>query len=98
VIEIHKTEAFSHWLDALRDIRARARILVRLERMALGNLGDVKRVGQGVSEIRIDYGPGCRVYFMKQGRTIVILLNGGDKRGQANDIKKAQRIAKELQE
>jgi len=67
VIEIHKTEIFSQWIDGLRDIQARARILVRIERLAAGNAGDVRPVGQGVSELRINYGPGYRVYFMQLG-------------------------------
>ena len=78
VIEIRKTEIFAKWLDGLHDIRARARILVRIERLAAGNPGDVKSVGEGVSELRIDYGPGYRVYYKKQGQKVVILLAGGD--------------------
>ncbi len=96
MIEIRKTENFAIWLDGLRDIRARARILVRIERLAAGNSGDVKAVGEGVSELRIDYGPGYRVYYKKQGRKVVILLAGGDKRTQAKDIKTALRLAKNL--
>ena len=80
----------------MHDIRARARILVRIERLAAGNPGDVKAVGEGVSEMRIDYGPGYRVYYKKQGRKVVILLAGGDKRTQAKDIKTAVRLAKNL--
>ena len=79
-----------------KDIRARARILVRIERLAAGNPGDVKAVGEGVSELRIDYGPGYRVYFKKQGQKVVILLAGGDKRTQTKDIKTALRLAKNL--
>lgn len=96
MIEIRKTENFAKWLDALHDIRARARILVRIERLADGNPGDVKAVGEGVSELRIDYGPGYRVYYKKQGRKVVILLAGGDKRTQTKDIKAALRLAKNL--
>ena len=84
------------WLDGLRDIHARARILVRVERLAAGNLGDVRPVGEGVSELRIDYGPGYRVYFTKRGQEVVILLAGGDKRTQAKDIKTALRLAQNL--
>jgi putative addiction module killer protein len=80
----------------LRDIRARARILVRIERLSLGNPGDVKPVGEGVSELRIAYGPGYRVYFKEVGQTVVVLLAGGDKRTQAKDIKSALRLAKNL--
>ncbi len=96
MIELRKTETFSQWLDGLRDIRARARIQTRIERLAAGNAGDVKAVGAGVSELRIDYGPGYRVYFTKQGRTVVLLLAGGDKRSQANDIRIARRLADNL--
>ena len=96
MIEIRKTETFAKWLDALKDIRARARILVRIERLAAGNPGDVKPVGGGVSELRIDYGPGYRVYYKKHGRQVVILLAGGDKRTQSKDIKTALRLAENL--
>ena len=77
--EIRKTETFAKWIDGLRDISARARILVKIERLAFGNPGDVKAVGEGVSELRIDYGPGYRVYYKKQGQKVNILLVGGDK-------------------
>jgi putative addiction module killer protein len=97
VVEIHKTEPFARWLDGLRDIRARARIQVRIERLAAGNAGDVKAVGEGVSELRIDYGPGYRVYFTMRGRELVILLAGGDKRTQSADIRTALRLARNLQ-
>jgi putative addiction module killer protein len=96
VLEIRKTEIFAHWLDGLRDVRARARVQVRIERLASGNPGDVAPVGEGVSEMRIDYGPGYRVYFKKIRREIVILLAGGDKRTQAADIKTALRLARSL--
>jgi putative addiction module killer protein len=96
MIEIRKTDIFSKWLDGLNDIRARARILVRIERLAAGNPGDVKPVGEGVSELRIDYGPGYRVYYKKQGRTVIILLAGGDKRTQSKDIKTALSLARNL--
>jgi putative addiction module killer protein len=96
MIEIRKTEIFTKWLDDLNDIRARARILVRIERLAAGNPGDVKSVGEGVSELRIDYGPGYRVYYKKQGQKVVILLAGGDKNTQAKDIKTALRLARNL--
>jgi putative addiction module killer protein len=94
--EIRKTEAYVKWLDGLIDIHARARVLVRVERLAAGNPGDVKAVGEGVSEMRIDYGPGYRVYYKKHGRDVVILLAGGDKRSQASDIKTALRLARNL--
>jgi len=96
MVEIRKTETFAKWLDGLDDIRARARILVRIERLAAGNPGDVKPVGEGVSELRIDYGPGYRVYYKKQGRSLVILLAGGDKRTQSRNIKTALRLARNL--
>lgn len=83
MIEIRKTETFVQWLDGLRDLRARARVQVRIERLAAGNPGDAKPVGEGVSELRIDYGPGYRVYYTMQERTVVILLAGGNKSTQA---------------
>lgn len=96
MFEIRRTDIFVQWLDELRDIRARARILVRIERLAAGNAGDVKPVGEGVSELRIDYGPGYRVYFTKHGRDVIILLAGGDKSTQSADIKAALRLARNL--
>lgn len=96
MIEIRKTEVFAKWIDGLRDLRGRARIQARIERLATGNPGDVKPVGEGVSELRIDYGPGYRVYYTQKGREVVILLAGGDKRTQANDIKTALRLARNL--
>jgi putative addiction module killer protein len=96
VFEVRKTDEFARWLDGLRDVRARARVLVRIERVVAGNFGDSKTVGQGVSELRIDYGPGYRVYFTRQGQWIVILLAGGDKSTQASDIKTAIRLARSL--
>lgn len=96
MVEVRKTEVYARWLDGLQDIRARARILVRVERLVVGNPGDVRPVGEGVSELRIDYGPGYRVYYTKRGREIVILLAGGDKRTQAGDIRTALRLARNL--
>lgn len=96
MLQIRKTETFAQWLDGLRDVRARARVQVRIERLAAGNAGDVAPVGEGVSELRIDYGPGYRVYFKKHGREVVILLAGGDKRTQSADIKTALRLARNL--
>ncbi len=96
MVAIRKTETFARWLDDLSDIRARARVQARIERLAAGLAGDVKPVGEGVCEMRIDYGPGYRVYFMKRGRDIVILLAGGDKRTQSADIKTALRLARNL--
>jgi putative addiction module killer protein len=96
VIEIRKTDVFAKWLDALDDIRARARILVRIERLASGKPGDSKAVGEGILELRIDYGPGYRVYLKKQGPKVFILLTAGDKHTQAGDIKTALRLARNL--
>lgn len=96
MMQIVQTETFTNWLSGLTDIQARARIVVRIRRLELGNPGDVKSVGDGVSEMRIDYGPGYRVYFAKQGRTTVILLCGGDKKTQRKDIAAAQKMAKEI--
>ena len=98
MIEIRKTTPFAQWLDELRDIQARARIQARIERLAAGNPGDVEPVGEGVSELRINYGPGYRVYFRKRGRELIILLAGGDKATQAKDIKTALRLARNLSE
>ena len=98
MIEIRKTSHFAHWLDELRDIRARARIQARIERLAAGNPGDAEPVGEGVSELRINYGPGYRVYFKQRGRVLIILLAGGDKSTQARDIKTALRLARNLSE
>jgi putative addiction module killer protein len=98
MMEIRKTEVFARWVDGLRDIRARARVLVRIERLAAGNPGDVAPVGEGVSELRIDYGPGYRVYFKKRGRRLIVLLAGGDKSTQAKDIRAALRLARHLEE
>ena len=96
MLEVRRTEVYAKWLDGLRDVRARARVLVRVERLAAGNPGDVKPVGEGVSEMRIDHGPGYRVYFKRQGHTIVVLLAGGNKRTQESDIETALRLAKNL--
>ena len=96
MIEIRKTELFAQWLDGLRDIQARARVQARIERLASGNPGDVEPVGEGVSELRINYGPGYRVYFRKRGRELIILLAGGDKSTQAKDIKTALLLARNL--
>jgi putative addiction module killer protein len=96
-MEIWKTELFAKWLDALPDIQARARVQARIERVAQGNAGDVQPVGEGVSEMRIHYGPGYRVYFKQQGQKLLILLAGGDKRTQSKDIRTAQRLARTLE-
>ena len=96
VIEIRKTEAFAKWLDALNDIRARARVLARIERLAIGDPGNVAPVGEGVSELRSDYGPGYRVYYKLVGQSLVVLPAGGDERTEAKDIKIALRLAGNL--
>jgi putative addiction module killer protein len=98
MVEIRKTDVFVQWLDGLRDIQARARVQARIERLAVGNPGDVEPVGEGVSELRINYGPGYRVYFKKRGRELIILLAGGDKGTQAKDIQTALRLARDLSE
>jgi putative addiction module killer protein len=95
VIEVRQTEVFSNWLRKLRDQKARARIQIRIRRLSLGNFGDVKPVGEGVSELRIDYGPGYRVYFQRIKSLLVLLLVGGAKKTQETDIAKAKALAKE---
>ena len=95
-MDVRKTDFYTKWIDGLRDIKARARILVRIERLVAGNPGDVKPVGEGVSELRINYGPGYRVYFKQQGRELIILLAGGDKRTQTKDINQAIKLARNL--
>ena len=94
--EIRRTVAFAKWIDGLHDIRARARILVRIERLSQGNPGDVKAVGEGVSELRIDYGQGYRVYYKKIRQNRIVLLIGGDKSSQAGDIKTALHLSHNL--
>jgi putative addiction module killer protein len=96
MIEIRQTELFARWFAGLRDARARARIQVRIDRLQIGNPGDVKPVGEGVSEIRIDYGPGYRIYFVQRGTAYVVLLAGGDKKSQDRDIAKALELARGL--
>jgi len=97
VIEIRETEAFSGWLRGLRDAQARARIAVRVRRLAFGNPGDVKPVGEGISELRIHYGSGYRVYYIQRGAVLIVLLCGGDKSTQDKDIEAAKRLAKETE-
>jgi putative addiction module killer protein len=97
LIEVRQTERFRAWLAGLRDERARARILKRLDRAAGGNLGDVAPVGEGVSEMRIFYGPGYRVYFVQRGSELIVLLCGGDKSTQDADIAEAKALAKEIE-
>ena len=96
-ISVVKTAAFSIWLNGLRDARAFAKVSARIVRMQQGNFGDVKPTGGGVSEMRIDYGPGYRVYFVQRRLELVILLGGGDKSSQSRDIAAAKRLASELE-
>jgi putative addiction module killer protein len=96
MFEIRQTDVYAGWFSHLRDRQARARIDVRIRRLSLGNPGDVKPVGEGVSELRIDYGPGYRVYFIQRGATVIVLLAGGDKRTQNRDIQTALELARNL--
>ena len=95
MVEVRKTAIFMRWLQTLRDQRAVARIQIRIDRLVLGNPGDIKAVGEGVSELRLDFGPGYRIYCAQRGQTLVILLCGGDKSTQGADIAKARALAKE---
>jgi putative addiction module killer protein len=95
MFEIIKSETFDSWFKGLRDKRAAARINARLRRVSLGNLGDVAPVGDGVSEMRIFYGPGYRIYFVQEGQVLIVLLCGGDKSTQKKDIKRAKELANE---
>jgi putative addiction module killer protein len=94
VIAIRETDTYARWFARLKDREARARILVRIRRLSFGNAGDTKAVGGGVSELRIDYGPGYRVYFVRRGETLIVLLGGGDKSTQAADIRAALSLAR----
>lgn len=96
MLEIQETETFSTWLEALRDSRAKAKIAARARRLAFGNPGDVRPAGEGLSELRIDYGPGYRVCYVRRGNILIVLLCGGDKSTQDKDIKLARKLAKEL--
>ena len=96
VVEVRVTSTFLSWLKALRDPRAIARIAVRIDRLSLGNPGDVRPVGEGLSEMRIDYGPGYRVYFVQRGPKIIVLLCGGDKSSQGADIARVKLLAQEV--
>ncbi|HQB93117.1 MAG TPA: type II toxin-antitoxin system RelE/ParE family toxin [Smithellaceae bacterium] len=97
MIEIRQTEEFSRWFEKLKDRTARAKIAIRIRRISLGNFGDVKPVGEGISELRLNYGPGYRVYFTQKSKRLIILLAGGDKTTQSADIKKAKKIALEIE-
>ncbi|MHB1757919.1 MAG: type II toxin-antitoxin system RelE/ParE family toxin [Leptospirillum sp.] len=96
MIEIRQTELYSEWFSDLRDRAAKARIDIRIRRLSLGNPGDVKAVGDGVSELRIDYGPGYRLYFAQRGLNLILLLAGGNKSTQEKDIKTAKEIVRKL--
>jgi putative addiction module killer protein len=98
MIEVRQTEVFANWFESLKDRRAKARIQARIDRLELGNFGDVAPVGEGVSELRIHYGPGYRVYFAKRGQVVVILLSGGDKSTQDTDIQSAKELAQQLED
>lgn len=97
MLEIRRTEYFDKWLSDLKDARAKAKIAARIDRLAAGNPGDVKPVGSGVSEMRIDYGPGYRVYYKQKGKTLILILMGGDKSTQEADIKSAIALSVELE-
>jgi putative addiction module killer protein len=97
MIEVRKTAVFSDWMANLRDGRGRAKIAARIDRLAFGNPGDVQSVGEGVSELRIHSGPGYRVYFVRRGETLIVLLSGGDKTTQTRDIKTAKKLAANLE-
>ena len=98
MIELKQTDAFRTWRTRLKDEKARVLIASRLDRLAYGHAGDVKRAGQGISELRIHYGPGYRIYFHRRGNTVIVLLCGGDKSTQAKDVKTAKRMANEWSE
>lgn len=97
MIEIRRTALFDAWLHGLRDIAGKARIIKRLQRVEQGNLGDVASVGEGVMEMRLFFGPGYRIYFVQRGDALVILLSGGDKSSQSDDIDRAKMIAREIE-
>jgi len=97
-MRVLKTEDFADWLDGLKDRAGRARILVRIDRLAHGNPGSHRKLRQGVSELKIDFGPGYRVYYLQRGKELILLLAGGDKASQARDIEKALSLAREFRE
>ena len=98
MITIQQTETYAKWFSGLRDRVARARVDIRIRRLSLGNAGDAKPVGDGVSELRVDHGPGYRVYFIQHGEVVIVLLAGGNKSTQENDIRRAKSLAKDLKE
>lgn len=97
MITVLQTPAFQSWFESLRDGRAQKHILVRIGRLERGNFGDVKPVGSGIGELRIDYGPGYRLYFVRRGQEVVLLLCGGDKGSQPRDIRAARQLAKDME-
>jgi putative addiction module killer protein len=97
MISVRRTDKFDRWLKDLSDTRAKAKILIRIDRLADGNPGDVAAVGKGISEMRINYGPGYRVYYAQRGRALIILLCGGDKGSQDGDIREAKKLLSELE-
>lgn len=96
MIEIRETQIYARWFSNLRDRRVKACIDTRIRRLSLGNPGDVQPFGEGISELRVDYGPGYRIYFIQRGATVIVLLVGGDKRTQQKDIKQALELARDL--
>ena len=96
MLEVRETATYAEWFTSLRDRTARARIDIRIRRLSIGNPGDVKPVGEGVSELRVDYGPGYRVYFLQKAEVFVILLAGGDKSTQDRDIRQAKALARDI--
>ena len=98
MIQILQTEAYAKWFSGLRDRVARARIDIRIRRLSLGNSGDAKPVGDGVSELRANPGPGYQIYFIQRGEVVIVLLAGGDKSSQEKDIRNAQALTKDLKE
>ena len=98
MVEVRQTERFARWLKDLRDLRARAKVQVRIERLIGGNPGDARPVGSGVSELRIDYGPGYRVYYQQKGSRLIILLAGGDKSSRSRDIEEALMLSRQIKE
>ena len=98
MIQIQQTETYAKWFAGLRDRVARARIDIRIRRLSLGNAGDTKPVGEGVSELRVDHGPGYRIYFIQRGAVVIVLLAGGDKSTQDKDIRNAKALANDLKE
>lgn len=98
MLNVRETDEFSEWLRGLRDARARAKILIRIDRLASGNPGDVAPVGEGISELRINYGPGYRIYYVQRGTRYILLLAGGDKSTQNRDIAAAKHLAGEYED